>query len=907
MKAEYKGEELFKHHRSIIRSKIDQAPIVKRGTTGYVEQNPWIQNMTIRDNILFDQELDENRYVKTVLSCCLERDFKILKTGDLSEIGERGINLSGGQKARVSLARAVYANKDIYLMDDPISALDAQVRKQIFKRVFCGMLQGKTRILATHAIDFVHLADRVVVMKEGEIKCQGTYEEVLENEIVQEILEIHNKHKTENLKKVVENPEEEKVRKYSTDADSNTEDSSSDDEAPKPTDKEEQMTYERIDSIANDEKKIQKKLEKFSRGKSEKDGKLKKDDDDEKDEELDRTILMKAVNTIGGKGFWIIMFLSYCAQSLWHKSLDFQLKSMSSSGNESEEVSFNENVGSIVLSNTGLIAIDMACTFATMYIGARFVKEIFATLLKKVMNAPVNLYFDITPIEKVIGYFNGDIDRCDRHFWGCIEWMSHMVCDIFTKFLIVCWVSPPLGLILVCNLLIVIYYNKYTRDTTDEIARVMRKQHTRMNSHMNQSTEGVMVLRAFNTVQKSSEKTINLINGTKTGEGIRRAAHNYYNKRVDWLSKSMYVLTGLTCLSFRGVYEPIYLAMMYQWLQHISHTVNELMHGFRENERNLKALQRLLKLDSIAQEKDIVEEKGEEIEVPESWPAKGEIEFKDVKMRYRPETDIVLDGLSFKIKPGEKVGIVGRTGAGKSTMSLVLSRICEIEGGSINIDGVDSASVNLSKLREKITVIPQDPVIFKDTIKFNVDPTGTVPDEEIEDLLKRAGLEELLKREPDRMKQQKDRFFMQEIDGDEGTGKGIYYKLNDGGDALSAGEKQLICICRAILRKNKIVVLDEATANIDIVTEQKIYKLINEAFSESTVMTIAHRLNTVLNSDKILVLDAGKRVEFDSPAVLQQNPKSRLSYLLEELKKEEGDKKIEKTEDTGKQEVSVEE
>jgi len=175
---------------------------------------------------------------------------------------------------------------------------------------------------------------------------------------------------------------------------------------------------------------------------------------------------MKAVNAIGGKAFWICMFLSYCAQSLWHKSLDFQLKNMASSKTSDEEVSFNSNVGSILLSNTGLIAVDMACTFATMYIGANLVKNIFARMLKKVMNAPVNLYFDITPIEKVIGYFTGDIDRCDRHFWNVVEWMSHMVCDIFTKFIIVCWVSPALGLVLVANLFIVIYYNKYTRDTT---------------------------------------------------------------------------------------------------------------------------------------------------------------------------------------------------------------------------------------------------------------------------------------------------------------------------------------------------------------------------------------------------------------------------------------------------------
>ena len=280
----------------------------------------------------------------------------------------------------------------------------------------------------------------------------------------------------------------------------------------------------------------------------------------------------------------------------------------------------------------------------------------------------------------------------------------------------------------------------------------MRKQHTRMSSHMNQTTEGVMVVRAFNKVDTSADKTVNLINSTKTGEGIRRSAHEYYHKRIDWLSKGMYILTGLFCLSLRGLYEPIYLAMMYQYLQGISHNVNGIMHGFRENERNLKTLQRLLKLDSIVQEQETIADKGEEIQVPESWPQKGGMEFVGVKMRYRPETDIVLDGLNFVVKPGEKIGVVGRTGAGKSTMSLVTSRICEIEAGSINIDGVDSQRINLSKIREKITVIPQDPVIFRDTIKFNIDPTGTVPDEQIEDLLNKAGLEELLKRQPDRLK-----------------------------------------------------------------------------------------------------------------------------------------------------------
>jgi len=222
-------------------------------------------------------------------------------------------------------------------------------------------------------------------------------------------------------------------------------------------------------------------------------------------------------------------------------------------------------------------------------------------------------------------------------------------------------------------------------------------------------------------------------------------------------------------------------------------------------------------------------------------------------------------------------------------MSLVLSRILELEKGSVVIDGHDTASIDLEHLRNKITVIPQDPIIFRETIKFNLDPSGTVPDNEIEDLLRLAGLENLLKKAPDR-KKRKDKWYVEELDGEEGDGKGINYKLNDAGDSLSMGEKQLICICRAVLRKNKVVVLDEATANIDIVTEEKIYKLIDTAFKDSTVLTIAHRLNTILNSDKVLVLDEGKKVEYDSPAVLAKDPKSRLAYLLKDIKKGDGQK-----------------
>lgn len=410
--------------------------------------------------------------------------------------------------------------------------------------------------------------------------------------------------------------------------------------------------------------------------------------------------------------------------------------------------------------------------------------------------------------------------------------------------------------------------------------------HTKMRTHLSQSTDGMYVVRAFQRENLIQNKTVDLINDDKKSDIVIRGAHEYFHKRLQWLSNLMYIFVGVVCISLRGSLEPIYIAMMFQYLEGISHSMNGLMHGYREIDENLRSLQKLLKLEDIKQEKDVVEDL-EKIEVPEQWPKEGKIAFKDVTMRYRPETDIVLNKLSFEVEPNHKVGIVGRTGAGKSTLSMVLSRIIEVEGGAVEIDGLNTAQVPLEKVREKITVIPQDPVIFRDTIKFNLDPTGKVPDEEIIELLKTAGLEDLLKREPEKKTAKQEKWHFDDLEKDEGDGKGIYYKMNDGGDSLSVGEKQLLCICRAVLRKNKIVVLDEATANIDIVTEQKIYKLIDSAFKESTVLTIAHRLNTVLNSDRVLVLDEGKMVEYDDPTLLAKNPTSRLSKLLKEIKKKE--------------------
>ena len=247
----------------------------------------------------------------------------------------------------------------------------------------------------------------------------------------------------------------------------------------------------------------------------------------------------------------------------------------------------------------------------------------------------------------------------------------------------------------------------------------------------------------------------------------------------------------------------------------------------------------------------------------ENWPKISEIEFRNYSLRYRPETEIVLKSVSFKIEANQKIGVVGRTGAGKSTLCLALCRIVEAASGQIFIDGVDISKISLQNLREKIAIIPQDPTLFEGTLRFNLDPENKSSDPELIELLKLASLENLIDRNIE----------------------GLYQQIDAKGDNLSSGEKQLICICRAILRRNKIVLMDEATANIDIKTEETIQKLINERFRDATVITIAHRLNTIINSDKVLVLDKGKVAEFDTPKILMEDSSTIFYSFIQKMNK----------------------
>lgn len=384
-----------------------------------------------------------------------------------------------------------------------------------------------------------------------------------------------------------------------------------------------------------------------------------------------------------------------------------------------------------------------------------------------------------------------------------------------------------------------------------------------------------------------------------------------FSIKLNFVSQLYFLAACLIMVSIKGNTDPVLLALITQysmdsgWMHHIVDLFDWLS-------RLMRRVQKAFEMEKIPQEK-----KDAEFDVDTNvWPLEGKVAFKKVQLKYRPQNDVVLKDLSFTIDPTLKVGLVGRTGAGKSTISLALTRIVELFKGKVEIDGVDISKISLDKLRQKITIIPQDPVLFTGSLRFNLDPFNQFSDERIKELLIEAGLEKLISGDgkKDKKKDKKDddsdseseSSDEEEIDPHlkellekdeseltekellerrEEEGKGIYLKITEGGSNLSVGEKQLICIVRAILRQNKIVLLDEATANIDVVTEEKIQELMATHFKQSTVLTIAHRLNTIIQSDKVLVLDKGRKVEFDSPQTLMQDPSSAFSVLVRDIKK----------------------
>ncbi|XP_061403043.1 ATP-binding cassette sub-family C member 4-like [Musca vetustissima] len=793
------------------------------GGISYASQESWLFPVSVKNNIIFGEVEDLDRYQKVIEACALSEDFKQLRYGDATLVGEGGASLSGGQKARVNLARAVYNNKaSIYLFDDPLSAVDAHVGREIFNNVMGPnslLLRDKTRILITHQIQYLDQANYIVLVEDGKITATGNFEEM------KGLLSDCNWKCSD-----VDHVAAEMHQNYAPEVDEQH-----DGLTPNGTTKPLQNVCNKSLTELNTEID---QLEAEDQGK----GTVKASVWWE---------YFHAGNSIAGLlGITIILIVSQaiCSGADYFVNIYTKIIFMDSLN---QETAISQDICLIIYSvliAAVVIMIILRCYLflkTCMHASKVLHERMFSSILKATMR-----FFDTNPSGRILNRFSKDMGAMDESLPRFMSEFTHLALVMLGVLVVICIVNPVV-LVAVCIVALAdfIIIKLYLRASQD-LKRLEGIRRSPVFSHVSACLSGLSTIRSRNLQQTMIEEFDKLQDLHSAAYHLTLTSNTALGLWLD--SANVCILLNSVTFSFilfnYGTYSgnvglAITQAMMLTGM--VQYGLRQLGESFQQ----MTSVERILaytKLDNV--------EKNVNKLNPENWPSAGEIHFNDVSLKYKENGEPILKNLNFVVSPTWKIGIVGRTGAGKTSLISVLFRLYDLEG-HIFIDGKNCADIDIHTLRSRISVIPQQPVLFKGTIRYNLDPFNQYEDNE-RDLLKaleKAGL--------DRLK--------------------LDDEVAESGNNFSIGERQLLCLARAILRKNKILVLDEATANVDESTDSLIQNTIRNEFKTCTVLTIAHRLKTVMDSDRILVLDAGRKIEYDAPHILLQNPQGHLSRMVD--------------------------
>ncbi|XP_050313202.1 multidrug resistance-associated protein 1-like [Anthonomus grandis grandis] len=845
------------------------------GSVAYVPQQAWIQNATVQDNILFGKPFDKLKYNKVIEACALKSDFEMLANGDQTEIGEKGINLSGGQKQRISLARAVYADCDIYLLDDPLSAVDSHVGKHIFDHLIGpnGMLKNKTRILVTHAITYLPQTDNIVVLKKGEVTESGSYlqlletkgafaeflqqhitEEVLDEEVLDELQE--QLEKTPIAQELIKTIS----RQRSRISESGSVGSQQGINAIGRTESRESLRSNRSrkPSIALRKRSVAKSVS----GKEEpaKNGTPKPGRDRGKLIEAERAekgnvkmgVYWYYLNAVG------LLFLS--GTVLWSLSFQgFQIGTNVWLGRWSEDDRMYQNgtldtgLRDMYLGGYGGLGLGQAVSMLLCaMIFAKGTMEAAAKLhnlmLHNIMRLPMS-FFDTTPSGRILSRFSGDVIGIDIRLPMAFNVFINNSFRVLGTIGVICFTTPLFIAVIIPLLALYIFIQRYYVATSRQLRRIESVTRSPIFTHFSETVSGTTVIRAYGQTERFTTVSDERVDKNQKVIYPNNTSGRWLAVRLEMIGNLIILFAALLAVFNTTGLSPALVGLSVSYSMNITNTLNFLVRMISDVETTIVAVERMKEYSEKPQEAswEIASTKPS----PE-WPEKGQVEFKDYSVRYRPGLDLVLQKINFNVHGGEKVGIVGRTGAGKSSLTLSLFRIIEAAEGQIRIDGKTIGELGLHDLRSKLTIIPQDAVLFSGTLRMNLDPFNLYADQDVWSALELAHLKEFVK----------------------DLAAGLNHKVSEGGENLSVGQRQLICLARALLRKTKILILDEATAAVDLETDDLIQKTIRTAFADCTVLTIAHRLNTIIDSDRVLVLDKGQIAEFESPNKLLENKES---------------------------------
>uniref|UniRef100_A0A8C3J3H6 Multidrug resistance-associated protein 1-like n=1 Tax=Chrysemys picta bellii TaxID=8478 RepID=A0A8C3J3H6_CHRPI len=773
----------------------------------YVSQQAWIQNSILQENILFGSGLNRPYYERVLEACALLPDLEQLPNGDQTEIGERGVNISVGQKQRVNLARAVYSNADLYLLDDPLSAVDVHVGKHLFEKLIgpSGLLKNKTRILVTHNLTFLPRTDVIIVMENGRITHMGTYQELLsERANFAELLQIFS----------AENKSE---------------------ETPQMKSELEKSIFHFFTLVASLKRESQK-------------------------------VILKYLQAFGWLWVWLTL-AAYLGQNAVAIGQNLWLSTWSAEEEKNKDYTEWKHLRNNKLGVYGLLGfIQGKVKHTRLYFLCLLVcygayvltrgslcasRTLHNHMLANVLHLPLQ-YFETNPVGQIINRFTKDMFIIDLRFHYYLRTWLNCTLDVIGTILVIMSASPLFILVVIPLGYLYFIIQRYYIASSRQIRRLAGASHSPVISHFSETLLGLSTIRAFGHQERFIRQNKDVVNENLVCFYNNVISNRWLAVRLEFLGNLMVFFAALFAVLAGNTVNSSTVGLSISYALNITQTLNFWVRKACEIETNGVSIERVCEYEKMDKEAPWIMSK----RPPMGWPNKGIIEFINYQARYRTDLGLALQDVSFQTHSKEKVGIVGRTGAGKSTLTNCLFRIIERAGGKIIIDGIDISTIGLHDLRGNLNIIPQDPVLFSGTLQSNLDPFGKYSDHELWEAVELCDLKNFVQSLP----------------------KKLLHEISEGGENLSVGQRQLVCLARALLRKTKILILDEATASVDMETDNLVQSTIRREFHNCTVLTIAHRLHTIMDSERVLVLGSGRIIEFDTPhnLLLQQGVFSKM-------------------------------
>lgn len=826
---------------SLLQLLLGELPIVDgnvviHGEVSYASQEPWLFTGTVRSNILFGEDYDRKRYHDITKCCALAADFEQLQNGDKTIVGERGASLSGGQRARISLARAIYKKADIYLFDDPLSAVDAHVGKHLFDEVIGPRSrlanEKSTRLLVTHQVHFLTEADWIVIIEDGKISRQGTYNDLANSDL--------------DFAKLLERPQAE------NDNESSLNDSVSrdltvyeDDDIPYMDGVHGyQLLRQRANSSTSSFRKSTSSEKDFNDN--------QEAAEDQAEGGVSARVWMSyfragaSVSSLCVLVFVMILSQVVCSGSDYFVNVWTQQEFLRTA---KKPTMFTTHECLLIYGCLILLVVAMTILrgFLFFKVCMHASKVLHDRMFHSILHATMR-FFDLNPSGRILNRFSKDMGAIDEFLPKAMMDFIQIALVMIGILILITIVNPILVASLAVAILVYLLVLKIYLRPSQDLKRLEGICRSPVFSHLSASLSGISTIRArglqdvvtreFDNLQDVHSAVWQLTMASNTALGL-------------WLDCVSCCFLTTVAFSFIFLQNQTYSGNVGLAISQAMILTGMVQYGIRqvaESLQQMTSVERVLQYTALEQEQQINKKP------PTNWPEKGDVQFKDMSLRYDPKGSPVLKHLNINIQPGWKIGVVGRTGAGKSSLIGALFRLSNIEG-EIFIDGIETGSISLESLRSKISIIPQDPVLFSATIRYNLDPFGLFVDADLWRALTEVELKQSI--------------------------PSLDYLVTERGSNFSVGQRQLVCLARAILRNNKVLVLDEATANVDPQTDALIQKTIRVKFKQCTVLTVAHRLHTVMDSDRILVMDAGFAKEFDVPYILLKNPNGALRQMVE--------------------------